>query len=61
MFFFFFFSPGNGETQEINTLIKIVPEFDLSVENVSAQCRKDSELFKRELRKMSLWAVKSKF
>ncbi|KAG8034620.1 hypothetical protein G9C98_007696 [Cotesia typhae] len=49
---------GNGETQEINTLIKIVPEFDLSVENVSAQCRKDSELFKRELRKMSLWAVK---
>ncbi|KAH0564337.1 nose resistant to fluoxetine protein 6-like [Cotesia glomerata] len=52
------YGTGNGETQEINTLIKIVPEFDLSVENVSAQCRKDSELFKRELRKMSLWAVK---
>ncbi|XP_057327425.1 nose resistant to fluoxetine protein 6 isoform X1 [Microplitis mediator] len=51
-------SGNNGEIQEIKNLLEIVPEFDLSAENVSAQCRKDSELFKRALRKMSLWAVK---
>ncbi|KAK0172238.1 hypothetical protein PV328_005583 [Microctonus aethiopoides] len=45
----------NIETQR---LLEIVPGFDPGAGNVSSSCKKHSKIFQRELKKLSLWALK---
>ncbi|XP_011304464.1 nose resistant to fluoxetine protein 6 isoform X2 [Fopius arisanus] len=43
---------------EVDQLFSIAPVFDPAAGVVSPECRKHSEIYNRELRKMSLWALK---
>lgn len=46
---------------ETQRLLEIVPGFDPGAGNVSSSCKKHSKIFQRELKKLSLWALKSKY
>ncbi|XP_058797973.1 nose resistant to fluoxetine protein 6-like [Phymastichus coffea] len=52
----------NAYTEEIDhearKLLQIVPTFDPAAGPVSAECRRQSDIFRRELNKFSLWALK---
>lgn len=41
-------------------MLKIVPAYDPGAGGVSKECKRDAEIFHRELNKFTLWALKSK-
>lgn len=45
--------------QEARRLLQILPAFDPGAGHVSSECKRQSDIFHRELSKFSLWALKS--
>lgn len=51
---------NNFVNQESDQFFNTVPIFNPAAGKVSKTCRKQSNIYHRELKKMTLWALKSK-
>ena len=45
--------------REARKFLQIVPAFDPGAGYVSPECKRDSDIFQKELNKFTLWALKS--
>jgi len=46
---------------EAHKLLQILPAYDPGAGQISAECKRHSDIFQKELAKFTLWALKSKW